>query len=149
MKLSIVPLLATLLLAPATSALTIPLYPRQNSPINQFLSLIADLFPVNVAITAIGDAITNAEEAVSRVLGIPTVESDLVNGQCGDVIVIFARGTTEPGNVGAIVGPPFFQALESRLKGKGKSLSVQGVDGYAADVQGYLEGGDAQGSSRM
>jgi cutinase len=60
--------------------------------------------------------------------------------------VIFARGTTETGNVGTLTGPPFFQAL-AREVGAG-NLAVQGVD-YPADVPGFLAGGDAGGSKTM
>ena len=66
---------------------------------------------------------------------------------CGDITVVFARGTTEPGDVGVIAGPPFFDEIEDRLGG-GKKLVVQGVD-YPANVQGFLAGGDAQGSKTM
>ncbi|KAI9329016.1 cutinase [Zopfochytrium polystomum] len=60
--------------------------------------------------------------------------------------VVFARGTLEPGNVGALVGPPFFQAIEAAA-GPGKMV-VQGVD-YPADVPGFLAGGDPNGSAKM
>ena len=68
-----------------------------------------------------------------------------LDGGCKGTTVIFARGTTEAGNVGAIAGPPFFQALSQRLNG---DLAVQGVD-YPADVPGFLAGGDRQGSRTM
>nr|GAT58447.1 cutinase [Mycena chlorophos] len=67
---------------------------------------------------------------------------------CADVMVIFARGTTEPAPIGTIVGPPLQSALESALQGTGKTLSFQGVD-YPASIQGFLEGGDPQGSQTM
>ena len=67
-------------------------------------------------------------------------------GTCNDITVLFARGTTEAGNVGSLTGPPFFQALSTAV-GADK-LTVQGVD-YAADIPGFLEGGDPQGSSEL
>ncbi|KAL7272338.1 hypothetical protein RUND412_004858 [Rhizina undulata] len=70
--------------------------------------------------------------------------NDLIDGVCKDVLVIFARGTTELGNVGLIVGPPFFTALDNL----GLEVAVQGVD-YPADFAGYFEGGSPEGASTM
>lgn len=61
--------------------------------------------------------------------------------------MVFARGTTEPGNVGILVGPPFLEALDAAVGDA--NVAVQGVNNYAADVQGYLAGGDAKGSADM
>ncbi|KUJ19401.1 cutinase [Mollisia scopiformis] len=60
--------------------------------------------------------------------------------------VIFARGTTEPGNVGILAGPPFFSALEAMVGAS--AVTVQGVD-YPADIPGFLVGGSPQGSQTM
>ena len=61
--------------------------------------------------------------------------------------VIFARGTTEPGNVGLVTtGPHFFDALTTMLGAK--SVDVQGVE-YSASIEGFLEGGDPVGSQTM
>lgn len=65
---------------------------------------------------------------------------------CKDIILIFARGTTEPGNVGDDVGPYFFDALEAAEPGR---LLVQGVDNYKADIWGYLGGGSDSGATDM
>ena len=46
-------------------------------------------------------------------------------GNCAPVTVIFARGTVEPGNIGLLAGPPFFDILAG-LIGAG-NLAVQGV----------------------
>ncbi|KAK6225479.1 cutinase [Colletotrichum tabaci] len=72
-------------------------------------------------------------------------QQDGLSGECKSTIVIFARGTTEGGNVGTIAGPPFFQALASQVGG---NLAVQGVE-YPADIPGFLAGGDASGSQMM
>ncbi len=45
--------------------------------------------------------------------------------KCAKVTVIFARGTIEPGNVGYLAGPPFFDALAAIIGGA--NLDVQGV----------------------
>lgn len=68
---------------------------------------------------------------------------------CRDITVIWARGTNGAGNVGAAgsEGPVFFNALASRLGGASR-LAIQGVN-YAANVFGFLAGGDAQGTTTM
>ena len=45
-------------------------------------------------------------------------------GECAPVTAIFARGTIEPGNIGLLAGPPFFDVLSAQL---GDKLGVQGV----------------------
>ncbi|KAF2686178.1 carbohydrate esterase family 5 protein [Lentithecium fluviatile CBS 122367] len=66
---------------------------------------------------------------------------------CREISLIFARGTTSPGNVGAAgsEGPTFFNALASRLGGTSR-LAIQGVN-YSASVLGFLQGGDPAGST--
>lgn len=71
--------------------------------------------------------------------------NDLLDGPCKAVTVIFARGTTESGNIGAVVGPWLDAALDSRL---GSNVAFQGVD-YAATIEGYLAGGSAAGASTL
>ena len=74
-------------------------------------------------------------------------KNDITDGSpCKALTVIFARGTTETGNVGTICGPPFFQALYNDLGSS--EVALQGVD-YPADIQGFLEGGDPIGSQTM
>lgn len=65
---------------------------------------------------------------------------------CKQMIVVFARGTTEPAPIGIIAGPPLKSALQSTL-GAG-NVDFQGVD-YPADIAGFLAGGDAGGSKAM
>ena len=64
--------------------------------------------------------------------------------ECKPVTVIFARGTIELGNVGSLVGPPFFNALDVAIGAE--NVGVQGVD-YPATIEGYLEGGDPGGAA--
>jgi hypothetical protein len=80
-------------------------------------------------------------------LGASTTQNGLTDSTgCKAMTVIFARGTTEQGNVGTLSGPPFFDAL-SKVIGV-KNLAVQGVV-YPADIPGFLAGGDANGSKNM
>jgi len=67
---------------------------------------------------------------------------------CRDVSLIFARGTTSPGNVGEAgsEGPTFFNAVASRIGAA--RLAVQGVN-YSASILGFLSGGDAAGATTM
>jgi cutinase len=62
-----------------------------------------------------------------------STENGLTTDACKPVIVIFARGTNEDGNVGVRAGPPLFTQLRSKL-GTSK-VTVQGVD-YSANVLG-------------
>jgi hypothetical protein len=74
------------------------------------------------------------------------VETSIVRNElheCKPVTVIFARGTVEPGNVGTLTGPPFFNALGLAI-GK-PNVGIQGVD-YPATILGYLRGGDSEGT---
>jgi cutinase len=52
--------------------------------------------------------------------------------------------TADPGNVGFLVGPPFFDAILAQTS----SASFQGVP-YSASVTGFLEGGDPAGAPMM
>lgn len=132
---------------PATrSSTTSVLKPRLD--INDILAWITSLFPVNVTLEAAASVIEAADTALATALGYMTTYEQLSNGQCGDVTLIFARGTDEPGNVGALVGPEFYAALEGAV-GSGTSVVFQGVDDYDATVTEYLEGGSTTGAADM
>ena len=98
-------------------------------------------------------ALVTAAAAVSIPLAARQLSGDTENqftaaNTCNGITVLFARGTTESGNVGTLTGPPFFQALASAAPGGADGLTVQGVD-YAADIPGFLEGGDPAGSQTL
>ncbi|KAI9689740.1 MAG: hypothetical protein M1822_009622 [Bathelium mastoideum] len=76
------------------------------------------------------------------VLAAPTAE--LPKRACPDVSIFFARGTTETGTIGTIVGPPFEAALDSALGAS--TFTFTGVP-YAADIAGFEEGGDPAGAA--
>ena len=73
-------------------------------------------------------------------------QNDILNATCKPVTLLFARGTTEQGNMGTLVGPPFAQALGKAIGTD--NLAVQGVD-YDATVEGFFAGGDPEGSKTM
>lgn len=69
--------------------------------------------------------------------------TDIAGVGCKPITVIFARGTIELGNVGDLVGPPFFNNLDDLIGAD--NIAVQGVD-YPATIGGYLIGGDPGGA---
>ncbi|QDS71838.1 hypothetical protein FKW77_009838 [Venturia effusa] len=73
-----------------------------------------------------------------------TTATDVTNGICKPLTLIFARGTTELGNMGSVVGPPFATALKTAF-GADK-VAVQGVD-YPADIVGAVSGATAPQSA--
>jgi cutinase len=74
-------------------------------------------------------------------------QNDVVNGGgCKAMTVLFARGTTEGGNMGTVAGPPFVSAIGAMMGAA--SVAVQGIE-YPADIPGFLVGGDKAGSALM
>jgi cutinase len=99
------------------------------------------------AILLLPFSLITATPITIRQLGTSDTENDLTNGSpCKAVTIIFARGTTESGNVGSLAGPPFFAAVADAIGAE--NLAVQGVE-YPADIPGFLAGGDAAGSRTM
>lgn len=75
-------------------------------------------------------AIAHGTPIARRQLGSST-SSELEDGSCGDIIFIFARGSTETGNMGITVGPPTC----SGLKSANSNTICQGVGGgYTASI---------------
>lgn len=103
------------------------------SSINAFLTEIAKIMPIGDTVAAACDLIGDSEDVAANLFDISNTE----NAPCGDVTVLFARGTCDPGNVGVLVGPFFFNSLQNALGGT--SLGVQGFD-YPASVEGFLSG---------
>ncbi|KAL1625227.1 hypothetical protein SLS56_007422 [Neofusicoccum ribis] len=76
-----------------------------------------------------------------------STQNDLASGSpCKKVALIFARGTSETGNMGSVVGPPLATNLASSVGSD--SLAVQGVE-YAASASGAASGGDTAGAQKM
>lgn len=75
--------------------------------------------------------------------------NDIVDGlPCKPFTLIFARGTSETGNIGSIVGPPFVLALEKAFGGS-QNVAVQGVNNYAAVTTEYCTGGSLTGAQNL
>jgi cutinase len=120
---------------------------RRQTPLNQFVTLLLNNLPaINGEISKVAGILTAFENLLAILTGAKTTYNDL-QGSCKAYTVIFARGTTEPGNVGILVGPPFFEALKAKVGAN--NLAIQGVNNYKADIAGYLAGGEAAGSTSM
>ncbi|KNG45793.1 carbohydrate esterase family 5 protein [Stemphylium lycopersici] len=64
--------------------------------------------------------------------------SQLIGGGCKDVIFVWARGSTEAGNMGSIIGQPLGDELRREY---GRDLAIEGVDYAALLSTNYLPGG--------
>ncbi|KAL2068818.1 hypothetical protein VTL71DRAFT_15156 [Oculimacula yallundae] len=138
--------LATPVPAPITSPIPIPnpstaTLSSRETDLNAFLSLLLDRLPaISGTLTSVSSLLTTFQSFLALISGKKTTYNQLVtlttskNPTCKAYTVIFARGTVEPGNVGILVGPPFFDALKARIGGD--SLLVQGVNEYVASVKG-------------
>ncbi|KAH7362644.1 cutinase [Plectosphaerella cucumerina] len=110
-----------------------------SGPLNMFLRLISSLPVGERALDAVGKILTPLQQRLADAAGVETTRDDLAtNAPCADVTVIFARGTTEPGNVGLVTGPPFLDALATQLGSR--TLAAQGVE-YPATFAGFNDNG--------
>ncbi|KAL1634024.1 hypothetical protein SLS56_002616 [Neofusicoccum ribis] len=75
--------------------------------------------------------------------GTGVTANELKNGPCKPVTYIFARGSTELGNLGQTVGPALADQLRSQF-----DVAVQGVD-YPAGLTTNFFGGSLVGISEM
>jgi cutinase len=129
------------------AAAPVPELKERNTPLNVFITDLLKYLPdVDASISSLVGILTDFESALVSITG----EQDTYNGlggACTDYTLVFARGTTEPGNVGILVGPPLITAITD-ITGA-SALTVQGVNNYGATVDGYLAGGDAAGSTEM
>ncbi|KAF4776285.1 cutinase [Colletotrichum scovillei] len=68
-----------------------------------------------------------------------TIAKEYTQGGCRDVIFIFARGSTEVGNMGSTVGPPTSDGLKKKY-GENK-VATEEVDYAAGLTTNFLPGG--------
>ncbi|KAK7943609.1 cutinase [Apiospora aurea] len=72
-----------------------------------------------------------------------TTANEFLDGGCRDVVLVFARGTGQSGNMGDMPGPALANALKSAL-GDAR-VAAQGV-AYSASLLGNLNSGGAPAS---
>ncbi|KAJ1326626.1 cutinase [Microdochium nivale] len=65
--------------------------------------------------------------------------NEFTSGGCRDVIFLFARGSTEVGNMGTVVGPPTSDGLKAALGAT--SVATEGIDYRALVSTNTLPGG--------
>ena len=120
---------------------------KRETVLNAFLTILLEYLPaLDASISSLVGVLTAFEELLALLTGDQITYNELGNA-CTEYTVVFARGTTEPGNVGILVGPPFFDALKSLVGSS--AVTIQGVNDYSATIDGYLEGGDPAGSAEM
>src|SRR5512142_795950 len=91
---------------------------RQHNPLNPVLAILTSLPPTNLLVNGASSALTNLEGLIAPFAGGPTTQADLASQKpCADMTLIFARGTTEPGNMGVISGPQLVQAIKKVMPG--------------------------------
>ena len=100
---------------------------------------------IPISPTLIASAVAGCQSITAPPDGL--VRNDIIDGICKPITLIFARGTTEDGNIGDIVGPPFVGALDNVFGAN--NVAVQGVNNYPADPAGFCAGGSATGSQNM
>lgn len=76
-------------------------------------------------------AVPSTTTCVPQVGGGITEEGVVNKNCCAELTVIFARGTTESGNLGSVIGPPLLAALRA-------SLGVSNVLGQGVDYPASL-----------
>ncbi|OJJ96630.1 hypothetical protein ASPACDRAFT_63532 [Aspergillus aculeatus ATCC 16872] len=109
------------------------------------LSALSSLFPSSSATTSSSSSSDGLSGMISSVMGGSSTQNGVTsNTGCKELTFIFARGTTEMGNMGSVVGPEVASALQSLT---GNKVTVQGVD-YPADWAGNMNMG-ASGGPKM
>ncbi|KAM0529507.1 hypothetical protein ACHAPS_000916 [Verticillium nonalfalfae] len=120
----IVVLLASATLALAVSPSLTPRAAETGEFDAESLARLETLSQVNVSDPAIAASI---------------VSNELTLGGCRDVIFVFARGTSEQGNMGTLVGPPLSSGLKSTY---GDSrVATEGINYAAIPAPNFLPGG--------
>ncbi|PWY61670.1 cutinase-domain-containing protein [Aspergillus eucalypticola CBS 122712] len=119
------------------------LFPSSGTSTSDGLGALESLFPSSGTTTTSGSS-----GDFSSLFGRATTDSSTANDVtdntgCKELTFIFARGTSETGNMGTIVGPEVASDLKSLTSNK---VAVQGVD-YPADWAGNADMGASGGST--
>lgn len=74
--------------------------------------------------------------------------TEFTDGGCRDIIMLFARGSTETGNMGTICGPPTANGLKANFGAE--NVAVEGIEYAAALSTNFGPGGaDRRGIREM
>ncbi|KAI6842963.1 hypothetical protein KC367_g3914 [Hortaea werneckii] len=85
-------------------------------------------------------------ELIERQLGaVGTTANELSVGSCRDIIFIFARGSTEIGNLGGSVGPPTCNGLK---RDQGAAVMVASIRRLSSTIQNQIAGVVLYGNTR-
>ncbi len=76
-------------------------------------------------------------QSLTSLLGITATE--FTTSGCRPIILLFARGSTEPGNLGTICGPPTGNLLKDRFGAD--NVAVEGIEYGARVATNFLPGG--------
>jgi cutinase len=99
-----------------------------------------------IAIPESGSAVVATRQILDRTGLTENEFSSLIGGGCKDVIFVWARGSTEAGNMGAIIGQPLGDELRREY---GRDLAIEGIDYAALLSTNYLPGGTDLASELM
>ncbi|TLD15533.1 uncharacterized protein PgNI_02535 [Pyricularia grisea] len=99
-------------------------------------------FSLSIA-TAILAATASALPILEIRQTVGTTANEFTSGGCKDVVLLYARGTSQSGNMGEEPGPALGNALKTRLGAA--RVAVQGVS-YSASLLGNLNPGGAPAS---
>ncbi|TPX45822.1 hypothetical protein SeMB42_g03775 [Synchytrium endobioticum] len=113
-------------------------------------SLLAAALPVPPANndTTVQPLPTNSTNTTIMAKNTSNIRNDFINdGECKAIMLVFAKGSTQAGNIGDTAGLSFVKALEATAPAG--TVSVQGVNNYPATILEYMEGGSTSGGKDM
>ncbi|KAG9201208.1 hypothetical protein G6514_005937 [Epicoccum nigrum] len=102
------------------------------------LTLVVAAAATPVVIPASKSAVVATRQLVFDRTSLTENEFSSIFGGCKDVIFVWARGSTELGNMGSIIGQPLGDELRREY---GSDLAIEGVDYAALLSTNYLPGG--------
>ncbi|KAH7392485.1 cutinase precursor [Pyrenochaeta sp. MPI-SDFR-AT-0127] len=79
--------------------------------------------------------------------GTGTTENEFSQGGCRDILFAWARGSTEVGNMGTVVGPPTSDGLKQAFGAN--AVATEGIDYAAALAPNSLPGGTDAASKNL